>query len=118
MPLPIAVVAWLAFSAASSVAFAQSAPAKLDEPKVNGKAVDHCADMDGENDCSPRGEAKAALHVCLESGYKDQAGSHWRAASGTAEHFVTEYDMHAGEVGGRWMVKPTDGTFDWIACNK
>ncbi len=33
-------------------------------------------------------------------------------------HYVTEYDMHAGEVGGHWTVQQTTGTFDWIACTK
>jgi hypothetical protein len=33
-------------------------------------------------------------------------------------HYITEYDMHAGEVGGRWVKQPTSGTFDWIACKK
>jgi hypothetical protein len=117
MRLLIAAAACLTM-AATSGAFAQGTPARLDDPKVNGRAVDRCADVNAENDCSSRGESQAALHACMENGYKEQAGAHWRAASGTALHFITEYDMHAGEVSGRWVEKPTSGVFDWVECRK
>ena len=117
MQLWLFAAAWLA-AAAMNVAAAETAPATISDPKVNGQPVDRCADIDAQNDCSARGEAKAAAHVCMENGYKDQTGSHWRAASGTAEHFVTEYDMHQGEVGGRWVAAPTQGVFDRVVCQK
>jgi len=99
-------------------ALAQNTPTRLDNPTVKGRPIDHCADIDATTDCSARGEAKAALKACIENGFSDQVGSHWRAAAGTAMHFITEYDMHAGEVGGRWVEQPTNGTFDWIVCKK
>lgn len=103
---------------AASGAFAQDPSTKLPDPKVKGQLVDHCADIDGSADCTARGEAKAAQKACIENGFADQAGLHTHAGSGTAMHYITEYDMHAGEVGGRWVEKPTDATFDWIACKK
>ena len=111
----------LALMACAALAAGQSAradDARLDAPKVQGQPVDHCAEINAENDCSESGAAKAATSVCAANGYAEQTGSHWRAASGTAMHYVVEYDMHAGEVGGRWMAKPTTGTFDWITCKK
>ena len=117
MRLLLAVVAWMALAVGTDV-LAQNAPARLDDPKVKGQPTDHCADIDGKTDCSARGEAKAALKSCNENGFSDQVGSHWRTASGTAMHYITEYDMHAGEVGGRWAEQPTDGTFNWIACKE
>jgi hypothetical protein len=91
---------------------------KIANPQVNGLPVDHCADIDASPDCTAKGEAKAALNACIANGYAAATGWHVRAASGKAAHFITEYDMHAGEVGGRWEPKPASGTFDWIACKK
>jgi hypothetical protein len=113
----LAAAAWVALAAMNG-ALAQTAASRLNDPKVKGQPIDHCADIDGTADCTARGEAKAALKACIENGFSDQAASHWRAASGTAMHYVTEYDMHAGEVGGRWVEQPTNGTLDWIACKK
>src|SRR5271166_3263934 len=89
---------------------------RLDGPMVKGRPIDHCADVSGANDCSAAGEAKAAQKACIENDFSDQAGAHSRPASGTAMHYVTEYDMHAGEAGGHWEEQPTSGTFDWIVC--
>jgi hypothetical protein len=97
---------------------ARADDARLQEPTVQGQPVDHCAEINAENDCSENGAAKAATRICTDNGYTEQTGSHWRPASGTAMHYIVEYDMHAGEVGGRWMAKPTTGTFDWITCKK
>ena len=108
----------LLMAAACGSAGAGTAPTRLDDPKVMGKPVDHCADIDAVNDCSARGQAKAAQKACIANGFGDQGGFHWRPASGTAMHWITEYDMHAGEVGGRWVAQSTGGTFDWIACTK
>ena len=111
----------LAFIAGAALAAAHGAradDARLEGPTVQGQPVDHCADIDAVNDCSERGAAKAALNACVANGYAAQTGLHWGAATGTAMHYVTEYDMHAGEVGGRWVARPTTGTFDWIACKK
>jgi len=44
------------------VAFAQS-PERIKNPKVQGENVDHCADIDGTNDCSARGQSKAATEI-------------------------------------------------------
>ena len=115
MRLALALMACMAMAAAHA---ARAEDARLEEPKVQGQPVDHCADVNAENDCSDAAAARAAAKVCAENGYAEQTGSHWRPASGTAMHYVVEYDMHAGEVGGRWMAKPTTGTFDWIACKK
>ena len=116
MRLLVCAAACVAITAGG--AFAQDAGTKLAEPKVKGQPVDHCADIDASTDCTARGETKAAQKACIENGFAEQAGSHTRSASGTAMHYITEYDMHAGEVGGRWVQKPTDATFDWIACKK
>lgn len=104
--------------AAAQAASAQNAPSRLYAPKVKGLPVDHCAEINAENNCSAAGQAKAALEACAQNGFTAQAGWHWSNTSGTAMHYVTEYDMHAGEVGGRWVLQPTTGTFDWIACTK
>jgi hypothetical protein len=112
----ICSVAPLAIALASS-AFAQE-PTKIQSPKINGQDVDHCADINSLNDCSPAGQAKAAINVCSAYGFRDQVDSHWRESSGTASHFIAEYDMHAGEVGGRWVLSPTTGVFDWVECKK
>jgi hypothetical protein len=117
MRVLLATTSWLILIA-GNITLAQNAPQRLDNPKVNGQPIDHCADIDGSNDCSARGEAKASQKACVANGFTDQAGSHWRPASGTAMHYITEYDMHAGEVGGRWVAQPTNGTFDWIVCKK
>jgi hypothetical protein len=117
MRLLLAAATWVALVAGHST-LAQNASVRLDDPKVKGQPVDHCADIDGKTDCSAGGEAKAAMKACVENGFNDQAGSHWRTSSGTAMHYITEYDMHAGEVGGRWVEQPTNGTFDWITCKK
>lgn len=117
MRLLIAAATWVVLAALNG-ALAQNATSRLDDPKVNGQPIDHCADIDGTADCTARGETKAALKACVANGFNDQAGSHWRVASGTAMHYITEYDMHAGEVGGRWAQQSTNGTFDWIACKK
>ncbi len=113
----LAFAALCAVGMASGAAFAQGAT-RITDPKVNGKPVDHCADIDGNPDCTAHGAAKAALNACKANGYAAEAGWHTRAFSGKAMHFITEYDMHAGEVGGRWEAKPATGTFDWIACTK
>jgi hypothetical protein len=117
MRLFLAAAAWMVLATVNG-ALAQNAMPRLENPKVNGQPVDHCADIEGAADCTARGEAKAALKASVANGFNDQAGSHWRAASGSAMHYITEYDMHAGEVGGRWVEQPTNGTFDWIACKK
>ena len=117
MRLLLATAVWLALSAGTA-ALAQGTSTRLDNPTVNGQPIDHCADINAENECSAAGQAKAALRACIAHGFSDQAGFHWRPASGMAVHYVTEYDMHAGEVGGRWVTQPTSGTFDWIACKK
>jgi hypothetical protein len=99
-------------------AAAQTMPKRLENPKINTQPVDHCADINSEDDCTVRGQARAAQKACIANGFADAVGFHWRSASGTAMHYVTEYDMHAGEVGGHWVSQPTTGTFDWIACRK
>jgi hypothetical protein len=106
----------LAIALASS-AFAQE-PTKIQNPKIQDKEVDHCAVINASADCSPTGQAKAAMRICSEHGYTDQVDSHWHEASGTARRFIVEYDMHAGEVGGRWDLSPTTGVFDWVECKK
>jgi hypothetical protein len=117
MRLLVVMAAWVALAAANG-AIAQNAATRLNDPKVKGQPIDHCADINAANDCSQSGQAKAALKACIENGFREQSGWHWRPGSGTAMHYVTEYDMHAGEVGGRWVEQPTTGTFDWIDCNK
>ena len=103
---------------AIAIAFAQSSPARIENPKVQGDNVDRCADIDGANNCSARGQLKAATQICIAYGYADQVDSHWHAASGTATHYISQYDMHAGEVAGRWESRPSDGVFDWVLCKK
>ena len=103
---------------AITVAFAQSSPARIENPKVQEKNVDRCADIDGSNDCSARGQSKAATQICIAYGYADQVDSHWRASSDVATHYISQYDMHAGEVPGRWEARPSDGVFDWVVCKK
>jgi hypothetical protein len=103
---------------AIAIAFAQSSPLRIENPKVQGENVDRCADIDALNDCSSNGQAKAASQICVAYGYADQVESHWRASSGVAEHYVSQYDMHAGEVTGRWESRPSDGVFDWVVCKK
>jgi hypothetical protein len=117
MRLLLAAATWLVLAAATT-ALAQNAPQRIDDPRVNGQPIDHCADVEGGNDCSVRGQAKAASKACVANSFADQTGFHWQAASGTAMHYITEYDMHAGEVGGRWVQQPTSGTFVWIECKK
>lgn len=104
--------------AAATPALAQSTVQRLTDPTVKGQPIDHCADIDGEDDCAVGGQQRAALKACAANGFTDQAGFHWRPATGTAMHYITEYDMHAGEIGGRWALQPTAGTFDWIDCKK
>jgi hypothetical protein len=116
MRLVVCAAACLVLAAGG--ALAQNAGTRIADPKVKGLPVDHCADIDGSSDCTARGEAKAAMKACVENGFAEQTGWHTHPASGTAMHYITEYDMHAGEVGGRWEEKPTTGTFDWIACKK
>ncbi len=117
MWIRICAAAWLA-AAGPAAALAAGGGTRIADPEVNGKPVDHCADIEATLDCSARGEAKAALNACIANGYRERVAEHWRPASGTAMHFIAEYDMHAGEVGGRWEEQPTKGTFDWIACKK
>ena len=100
------------------VAFAQSSPERIENPKVQGENVNHCADIDGANDCSARGQSKAATEICIAYGHADQVDSHWQASSGAATHYISQYDMHAGEVKGRWESRPSDGVFDWVVCKK
>lgn len=114
----ICATAWLVLAGTALACAADSGGHRIADPRVNGKPVDHCADIEAAPDCTARGEAKAALNACIANGYRKEVADHWRPASGTAMHFVTEYDMHAGEVGGRWVEQPTKGTFDWIACEK
>jgi hypothetical protein len=116
MRLLLAVGLWFTL-ASLGTSFGQ-APAKIADPKVRTQPVDHCADIDASADCTAKGEAKAALNACIANGYAEATGWHTRPASGTAMHFVTEYDMHAGEVGGRWESRPSTGIFDWISCKK
>ena len=68
MRVLLTTVPWLAL-AAGTVAVAQNAPQRLDDPKVNGHPIDHCADIEGSNDCSARGETKAALNACTANGF-------------------------------------------------
>ena len=112
MPALICLAIWFI-----GVAFAQS-PERIENPKVQGENVDHCADIDGTNDCSARGQSKAATEICIAYGYADQVDSHWHASSGAAKHYVSQYDMHAGEVKGRLESRPSDGVFDWVVCKK
>jgi len=106
------------FSIGSIAAFAQSGHERIENPKVQGENVDRCADIDGTNDCSARGQSKAATEICIAYGYADQVDSHWHASSGVATHYISQYDMHAGEVTGRWESRPSDGVFDWVVCKK
>lgn len=101
-----------------TTALAQSTAQRLENPTVQGQPIDHCADIDGEDDCAATGQQRAALKACVASGFTNQVGFHWRPATGTAMHYITEYDMHAGEIGGRWARQATAGTFDWIECKK
>ena len=103
---------------AITVASAQSSPERIENPKVKGEDVDHCADIDGVNNCSALGQSKAATKVCIAYGYAIHVDSHWHASSGVATHYVSQYDMHAGEVAGRWEARHSDGVFDWIVCRK
>lgn len=116
MRLAYAMIALAALSAGSAAA--QNMPTRLEEPKVNNQAIDHCANVNSENNCTDSGQAKAAQKACIANGFADQAAFHWRPASGIAMHYVTEYDMHAGEVGGHWAAQQTTGTFDWIECRR
>ena len=54
---------------AIAVASAQSSPERIENPKVKGENIDHCADIDGVNDCSALGQSKAAIKVCIAYGY-------------------------------------------------
>ena len=113
----ICLAIWFSIGAIA-VAFAQSNPARIENPKVQGDNVDRCADIDGANDCSARGQSKAATQICIAYGYADQVDSHWHPSSGVATHYISQYDMHAGEVAGRWQSRPSDGVFDWVVCKK
>ena len=113
----IRLAIWFSIGA-TAVAFAQSSPARIENPKVQGENVDRCADIDGANDCSARGQSKAAAQICIAYGYADQLDSHWHASAGVATHYISQYDMHAGEVAGRWQSRPSDGVFDWVVCRK
>jgi len=113
----ICLAIWFS-SAAIAVTFAQSSPARIEDPKVQGGNVDRCADIDGTNDCSARGKSKAATEICIAYGYADQVDSHWYASPGVATHYISQYDMHAGEVKGRWESRPSDGVFDRVVYKK
>ena len=113
----ICLAMWFSIGA-TAVAFAQSSPARIENPKVQGENVDRCADIDGANDCSTRGQSKAAAQICIAYGYADQLDSNWHASPGVAAHYISQYDMHAGEVAGRWQSRPSDGVFDWVVCRK
>ena len=115
MRVSICLTTWLSIS---EVAFAQSSPVRIESPKVQGENVDHCADIEASNDCTSHGQAKAASQTCISYGYTDQVDSHWHASSGVAAHYIAQYDMHAGEVTGRWESRPSNGVFDWVACKK
>ena len=93
-------------------------PARIENPKVQGGNVDRCADIDGTNDCSARGQSKAATQICITYGYADQVDSHWYASPGVATHYISQYDMHAGEVKGRLESRPSDGVFDRVVYKK
>jgi len=110
LPIVLAGLAWCGAAVAQGT--------KIPDPKVNALPVDQCADIDAAPDCTAKGEAKAALNACIANGYAEAAGWHTHPFAGKASHFVTEYDMHAGEVGGRWEARPASGVFDWIACKK
>jgi uncharacterized membrane protein len=113
----ICLAIWFSIGAIT-VAFAESSPARIENPKVQGENVDRCADIDGSNDCAARGQSKAATEICIAHGYVDQVDSHWHPSSGVATHYISQYDMHAGEVAGRWESRPSDGVFDWVLCKK
>ena len=113
----ICLAIWFSIGAIT-VAFAEGSPARIENPKVQGENVDRCADIDGSNDCSARGQSKAAIQICIAQGYADQVDSHWHPSSGVATHYISQYDMHAGEVAGRWESRPSDGVFDWVLCKK
>lgn len=117
MRLLFAAAIWVVVAGGHS-ALGQNTSTRLADPKVQGQPIDHCADIDGEDDCAATGQQRAALKACLANGFTALAGFHWRPATGTAMHYITEYDMHAGEIGGRWARQPTVGTFDWIECKK
>jgi hypothetical protein len=113
----VCLTTWFSISAIA-IAFAQGSAVRIENPKVQGENVDHCSDIETSNDCSSRGQAKAASQTCIAYGYTDQVDSHWHASSGPAEHYISQYDMHAGEVAGRWESRPSTGVFDWVACKK
>ena len=104
--------------AAAHGAIARDAVARPDNPEVKGPPVDHCADIDAENNCSAAGEAKAASKACVAVGLHDQTAWRWRSASRPAMHYVREQDIHAGDVGGRRVAQPTTGPLDPIDCRK
>lgn len=111
----ICLMVWFSIGAIA-VAFAQTSPARIENPKVQGENVDRCADIDGTNDCSAHGQAKAASEICIAYGHADQVDSHWHPAQGMAKHYIAQYDMHAGEVTGRWESQPSNGVIDWVVC--
>ena len=81
----ICLAIWFSIGAIA-VAFAQSSPSRIENPKVQGENIDRCADIDGTNDCSARGQSKAATEICIEYGYADQVDSHWHRHSLDRHH--------------------------------
>lgn len=117
MRASIFLATWVSVGAIAA-AFAEGSPARIENPKVQGEAVDRCADIDGKNDCSASGQSKAATQLCIANGYTVQVDSHWQPSSAMARHYISQYDMHAGEVPGRWEPRSSDGVFDWVVCKK
>jgi poly-beta-hydroxyalkanoate depolymerase len=87
------------FSIGSIAAFAQSGHERIENPKVQGENVDRCADIDGTNDCSARGQSKAATEICIAHGYADEMDSHWHPSSGCG-HTLRFTIRHARWRGG------------------
>jgi hypothetical protein len=96
------------------------ADTRIDNPKIGGLPVDHCASVNGPpsqaNDCSANGNALAVDFIFKQYNYTANVGfGSWIQISGQAVHLQITF-QNGTYTSPQWPTFPTGGIFDAIVC--
>jgi hypothetical protein len=102
----------------STVALADT---PVNDPKIGGLPVDHCASVNGppsqNNDCSANGNQLVSEFICKDYHYSTNVGfASWIGTTGQAVHLQVTEDPSGNVVNYLWPVFPTGGIIDRVIC--